>query len=101
MSPVEGSNANGEHDVIRLFVSPQNEVFARDLADAHAAGRDFVHRGGFCLGDGGGGSVDGQDVAGGESGCDGPCGGPGPAPDFEDTRVRLKGKRIHNRGEAG
>ncbi len=101
MSPVEGANANGEHDVVWLFVILQDEIFARDLADAHAAGRDFVCRGGFGLGDRRGGSVDGQDVAGGEPGCDRSCGRPGPAPNFEDTRVRLKGKRVHDRGEAG
>jgi hypothetical protein len=100
VSPVEGTNADGEHDVVRLFVRLQNEIFGRDLTDTHAARPDFLYRGGLRLGDGCGGSVDGQDAAGGESSCDCSCGRPWPATDLENARVRLEGKRVHDRGES-
>src|SRR5206468_2417579 len=72
MPVIEGADPDGEHDVEGLFAVRQHEVFGRDVADTHAAGGDLLHRGCACLDDGGGGSVDGQDVAGGESGCDRP-----------------------------
>jgi hypothetical protein len=82
-------------------MSVQHEVFGRDLTDAHAAGHDLIHRGGFRLGDGGGRAVDGQDMTGGKPGCDRSRGRSGAAPDFENAQVRLERKRLHDRGEPG
>ena len=101
MPPVEGADADREHDVVRLFVRLQDEVLGSDLADTHAAGRDLVHRGGSRPGDGDGGSVDTEDVAGGESRSDRSGGRPGTAPDLEDAGMWLQRKRVHDRGEAG
>jgi hypothetical protein len=74
ISSVEGADADGEHDVVRLFFGLQDEVFHRHPAEAHAAGPDLVYCGGACLDDGSGRAVDAQDVTGVESGGDGPGG---------------------------
>jgi hypothetical protein len=101
MASIEGANADGEHDVEGLIVCLQQEVFGRDPPDAHAARGDLVDRGGFGLRDSDRGSIDGQDVAGGESGRYRSCGRPGPAPDLEDAGMRLEWQGVHDRGEAG
>jgi len=67
MPPVKRTNADGEHDVVRLFARLQDEVFGSDLADTHAARRDLVYCGGFRLGDRGGGWTPGTEPEPGTS----------------------------------
>ena len=101
VTPIERADADGEHDVVRLLVGVQDEVFGRDATEAHAAGSDLLCCDGLCSGDGGRRPVDGQYVAGCETGCDRSCGRGGPASEFEDAGVRLKRKCVHDRLKTG
>jgi hypothetical protein len=60
---------------------------------------DHIGRAGPSLRNSRGGPVDRQDVPGSEPGRDRSCGSSRPAPDLEDARVRLDGKRV-NQGRA-
>jgi hypothetical protein len=100
VTTVKRTNADGEDEVVRRFVGLQGEVLGRDLADVHAARDDLVGRRGPGLGDGSGGSVDGQHVPGGESGCYSSGRRPRSAPDLEHAGVWLEGERVHDRREA-
>lgn len=100
VTTVKRPDADGEDEVVRRFVGLEGEVLGRDLADLHAARGDLVGRGGSGLGDGSGGSVDGQHVSGDESGCYGSGRRPRSAPDLEHAAVRLEGERVHDRRKA-
>jgi hypothetical protein len=100
VTTVKRTNADGEDEVVRRFVGLQGEVLGRDLADVHAARGDLVGRGGSGLGDGSGGSVDGQHVPGDESGCYSSGRRPRSAPDLEHVGVGLEGERVHDCREA-
>ncbi|HYX87557.1 MAG TPA: hypothetical protein VE777_21505 [Gaiellales bacterium] len=89
VTTIKGADPDGEDKVVWLFVRLQLEIFDCDVADAHAARRDFVGRGGFGLRDRRAGPVDAEDVAGHEPGRDGSCRRAGPAPDLEHAGVRL------------
>jgi hypothetical protein len=52
VTTVEGSDADGEHDVVRLFVGLEDEILDRGLTDAQAARGDLVGGGGSDLRDG-------------------------------------------------
>jgi hypothetical protein len=90
-----------EHDVVRLFIGLQDEVFDRNLTDAHAARGDPLGRGSSGLGDGRGGPVDDQDVAGNAPRGDRSCRRAGPAADLKDARVRCERERVHDRRKVG
>jgi hypothetical protein len=100
VTTVERTNADGEDQVVGRFVGLQREVLGRDLADFHAARGDLVGRRGSGLGDGSGGSVDGQHVPGDESSCYSAGRRPRSAPDLEHAGIRLKGECVHDRREA-
>jgi hypothetical protein len=101
VTTVERADSDGEHDVVWLFIGLQDEVFDRNLTDAHASRGDLLGRGGSGLGDGRGGPVDGQDVAGNEPRGDRSCRRAGPAADLKDARVRRERERVRDRRKAG
>jgi hypothetical protein len=101
VTTIKGADSDGEHKVVWLFARLQEEIFDRDVANAHAARCDFVGRGGFGLRDGRAGPVDAKDVAGREPGCDRSCRRAGAAPNLEHAGVRLERQRINDRGKAG
>jgi hypothetical protein len=101
VTTVEGADSDGEDEVVRLFVGLQDQVFDRNPPDAHAARGGLLGRGRSGLRDGGGGPIDGENVAANEPGSDGSCRRARPAPDLKDAEVRLQGERIHDGGEAG
>ena len=89
VTTIEGADSDGEDKIVWFFARLQDEVFDREVANAPAAGRDFVGRGGFGLCDGRAGAVDPQYVAGTEPRCNSPCRCAGPAPNLEHAGVWL------------
>lgn len=101
MTTVERADPDSEHEVERLVVGRQHEVFGGDLADAHATRDDLSERRGSDLRNRLCRAIDGQEVPGDEPRCDRPGRRAGPASDLEDAELRLEGKRVHDRGETG
>lgn len=87
VAAVESADADGEHEVEGFLVGQQDEVFRRDLADAHPAGGDLLGRDDSGLRNRCGGPVDGQDVPGDEPVSDSPGGRTRAAPDLQDAQI--------------
>jgi hypothetical protein len=89
VTPVEGTDAHSEHEVVGLLIGVKDQVLDGDLADVHAAGGNLG--GGRCsgVGDCGRGSVDRQNVAGVESRGDGTRRCARAAADLEDAEIGL------------
>jgi hypothetical protein len=99
MTTVQGADPDGEHQIERLVLWLQCEVFSGDQPDVHTAHGDLLSCRGSGLGDGLLRAIDSHDTPSEEAPSDSPSRRAGPASDLEDVKVRLHGKRVHDSGE--
>ena len=74
MATVEGADAHGEHEVVRVFLSLERELFDPGSPDAQAPRLDQLGTTGSRLCDRGSGPIDRENVTGGQPRRDRACG---------------------------
>jgi hypothetical protein len=85
MSPVEGADPDGEHEVVGGLVRAQGDILCRDAPHLQASGRYQIGGGGPSVFDRRRRPVDGEDVPGGETFGHRPGGRSRAAADLQDA----------------